>query len=321
MDSLPVLAPARSSYPDIQRSNGLYIDKTPWLPQLLTPASPDSATDLLRTPYVFLSRPRRFGKTLLVSLLECWFQGLPDEEDAWPDWLFAGTAVKLEWREKAGSLRPVVRLDMSRVVADTPAQLQARLRRQLLAVSTPWVRRGLELPGVSTHGAGKRQTVTQLPSGHTSDSWLEQLLDSLHIHYGAKPVVLIDEYDAPITHLLGNRASLPHNDSILAGLREFYRVLKSDEHNLHFTFITGISRFARVNLFSALNNLEDISWHDTCAALCGFTENEVTTYLVPYMEHIAQPHGISPAAVRQSLRDYYNGYRFYRLQRLSLLSV
>ena len=313
---LPFLHPDQSGFIPIRRGGGLYVDKTGHLRRLLAPVNGDGSQ--LRTKYAFLARPRRFGKTLLVSTLEAYFQGdLPrlgssnqaafDPNAGERGELFKGTAVE----EIVHRIRvhPVVRLNLAMTTADTPKGLRARLLAHLESVYTDWHARGVAT-GLEPRTEGGVVRFPPPPAGSDSapvSDRLQNLLHELERQFKTKPVILIDEYDAPLTHLLGRDIDL---EPFISVLREFFGLLKHLEESLHFVFITGISRFAHVNLFSALNNLTDISWDSNYADLCGFTEADLQGALLPYLQAGAGNLGKPVENVTQELRDHYNGYCF-----------
>lgn len=314
---LPFLHPDQSEFIPIRRDGGLYIDKTDHIRRLLAPVGSDGSQP--KTKYVFLTRPRRFGKTLLVSTLEAFFQGdLPrmgnsgrmtvfnpgagERSD-----LFRGTA--LEHVARRTRPHPVVRLNMAMTTSDTPGGLRTRLLEHLESVYSDWRERGADTGITSKRGADFVQ-FPRTPEGAYQGSatgYMELLLHELHRQFDAAPVVLIDEYDAPLTHLLG-RGLDP--EPFIAALREFFGLLKHLERRLHFVFITGISRFAHVNLFSALNNLTDISWDLDYSDLCGFTEEDLQGPLQPYLQVGAANLDRPFDQLLQDLRERYNGYCF-----------
>jgi len=296
---LPSLHPGRSEFSPIRRDGGLYVDKTGHLRKLLVPAGGDGSH--LHTQYAFLARPRRFGQTLLVSTLEAYFQGdLPksgpgDSGAFYPNAgqrvdLFRGTAIEDDVRRTR--VHPVVRLNMAMATSDTPAGLQAKLLEHLERLYTDWHRRGVETDMEPRRAGGYIRFPPPPPGSEavSAASRLDSLLHELERQFNASPVVLIDEYDAPLTHLLGRNLD---PEPFISVLREFFGRLKHNEDRLHFVFITGISRFAHVNLFSALNNLTDISWDPEYSDLCGFTEADMQDYLLPYLEagagHLGKP--------------------------------
>ena len=314
--ALPFLHPDQSEFIPIKRAGGLYVDKTGHLRKLLAPVNGNGSQ--LQSKYAFLARPRRFGKTLLVSTLEAFFQGdLPRLESAdkasfdpnagGRAELFRDTAVEdLVCRTRA---HPVVRLNLAMATSNTPERLHTRLLAHLGSVYTDWHDRGVST-GIEPRTEGG--FIRFPPPSADSDSvsavgLLENLLHELERQFKAKPVVLIDEYDAPLTHLLGRDLD---PEPFIEVLREFFGLLKHLENHLHFVFITGISRFAHVNLFSALNNLRDISWDPDYADLCGFREADLQGSLLPYLQAGAVNLDKPLEQVVQELRDHYNGYCF-----------
>ena len=282
---LPFLRPDQSEFILLRHGGGLYVDKTQYFLSLLAPT--DHNPSLLNNKYIFLARPRRFGKSLLVTTLEAFFQGEVPVDPRYLNGhspepilskaeLFRGTAAA-DTVESRG-FHPVIRLNMANSPADSPEELKANLLEMLGGQYTLWNRRGVNvgLEPVDESGA------VTFPSGPAVSpaQRLEDLVGRLKARYGANPVVLVDEYDAPLVHLLGKKTD---PEPILDVLRSFYVKLKSLEADLHFVFVTGITRFARVSLFSVLNNLRDISWEPAYATLCGFTEQEVRTALHPHL--------------------------------------
>ncbi len=312
---LPSLHPDQSEFISIRRAGGLYVDKTGHLHKLLAPVGNDNSR--LQVKYVFLARPRRFGKTLLVSTLEAFFQGdLPqlgssakavfDPDAGERGELFLGTAIEEVVRQTRP--HPVVRLNMAMTTSDTPDGLRRRLLAHLESVYSDWCERGAET-GIESETRGDYVRFARTPEGayrETPSEHVELLLRELKRQFNAAPVVLIDEYDAPLTHLLGRDMD---PEPFIAVLREFFGLLKHLENRLHFVFITGISRFAHVNLFSALNNLTDISWGLDYSGLCGFDESDMRD-LLPYLQAGAANLGKPVEQVVQELRDHYNGYCF-----------
>ena len=309
---MPSLNPGRSEFLQIRRGGGLYIDKTHHFRSLLAPESEDAPT--LRNPYVFLARPRRFGKSLLVTTLEAFFQGEVPVDPRYLNGhnppptqskaeLFRGTTAA-DAAESRG-FHPVVRLNMANTPADSPEELKANLLEMLGGQYTLWNRRGINV-GLEPVDESGAVTFPSVPAVSPAQR-LEDLVGRLKARYGANPVVLVDEYDAPLVHLLGKDTD---PEPILDVLRNFYVRLKSLESDLHFVFVTGITRFARVSLFSVLNNLRDISWEPAYATLCGFTEREARTALEPHLTTAAVHLDLSLKELMDQIRRHYNGYHF-----------
>ncbi len=302
---LPGLHTDQADYVSIRLNHELYVDKTPHFATLLAPKhSSHRGTPELQTKYVFLARPRRFGKSLLVSTLEAWFQGTHLHHQATqlhkPDELFAGTAGYNTWCSQP--IRPVIRLDMSAVQGSAHDQVRGKLTSLLWGKYGQWHRRGVKV--------AYDPTIIRPDMSISPAEYLEHLIRCLQDHYGLNPAILIDEYDAPITYLIGKPSAEAHLEPVLDELHEFYGILKSAGDDLHFVFFTGVSRFGKVNLFSAINNMKDITEDPRYATLCGFTEQEVTKYLTPYLERIAHNIGWSLPTLRSYLQEYYNGYLF-----------
>ena len=272
MPALPPLHPTVADFVNIRNSSGFYVDKTGLFRNLLE-TDPGTISSLpLTSRHQFLARPRRFGKTLLVNTLEAWFQGLPPGHRANPDgdtssldgmpegwtmppWLWEGLDAA-DWHGTHG-WHPVIRLDLSQLGSTDPAGTHAALRDYMEDTVWQWTARGA--PWSSAW------PVSLLASG--PERILRSLIQRLGDAYGRQPVVLVDEYDAPITEHLGTDADpTPAVDA----LRRFFRVLKDDEGLLYGVFVTGITRFARRHLFSAANNFVDISDEPRHGALCGF---------------------------------------------------
>ena len=299
--STPVLLPGISVYADLRRENYAYVDKTRELKHLLD-----------RGKYLFLARPRRFGKTLMLSTIECMYQGHlprlrhPDGDLVRPDpkvpdeFLFAGTAWETEFSEKPR--HPVVRLDCSGVHGDSPEQMRQSLRGQVARQGLAWYGRGYE-PGIGMESLRNPRSCQDEPA-----EMLVQLLSSLQRQIG-NPVVLVDEYDTPLLKLLGR--SPAEVEPYFELFREFFRLFKEWEPDLHRVLITGITRRAYGEMFSALNNLRDCTWKAQFGAVCGFTESDLDQFpLADCIEAAADGLGQSTGQLRGTLRDNYNGYRF-----------
>ena len=254
------------AFKPLREQGQLYIDKTRHMASLLQP----------EYRFAFLARPRRFGKSLLVSTLEALLQGRRD--------LFQGTWIHdsdWPWEPHA-----VIRLDMTNRRMGGASALEQSLRNRM-----PRLYRA--------HGE-------EMPQGNWSASeLLEELIQRLAERM--KVAVLIDEYDSPI---LGKLESAEDLSAIRDVLRQFYGVLKICDDYLSFAFLTGITRFVRTGIFSGHNNLEDVSHQSAFSDLVGFTEEELERHLTPYMADTARSWQTSLSAVRQALRSGYDGYLF-----------
>lgn len=240
-----------------------YIDKTSFIYQLITQGKP-----------YFLSRPRRFGKSLLISTFKAIFSGRRD--------LFKGLWIDhsdWDWQQY-----PIIHIDMSTVNNNTPEELELDLIRVC-------------------NGIAAKQNLTL--RGTSPSNYLEDLIDKMSIQN--KVVVLIDEYDKPILDLIHDFTISKQNREVL---RRFYSVLKARDADLKFIFLTGVSKFTKVSVFSGLNNLKDISLHENYATLVGLTEKELTHYFIKDFQAIAEKRSESLQAVRNMLKKWYNGYCF-----------
>ncbi|MCP4396928.1 MAG: ATP-binding protein [bacterium] len=261
-----------ASFELIRTQGYLYVDKTPWIYHMATQGM-----------YYFLSRPRRFGKSLLVSTLSNMFQGKKE--------LFSGlwVAEQSDWDWQA---HPVITLDFNEILHSTPDEMKQSLLLQL--------HRQADEAGVELH--------TDIPG-----MCFQELIHKLHNITGKSVVVLVDEYDKPmIDHLGRNEERLNIAKANRDILKSFFGVLKgiSVASRLRFVFLTGISRFSKVSIFSELNNLDDISMNDRYAELLGYTQEELENCFHDEVIHLADTTGLSKAETLNNLARHYNGYRF-----------
>jgi hypothetical protein len=243
------------TFREIREEDYYYVDKTPLALQLIAQGK-----------HYFLSRPRRFGKSLFLDTLKELFEGNRA--------LFQGLYAEQHW--DWSQKYPVIRLSLGARVAKTPDILVAGLDKQLSHLENTW--------GYAAHFAD-------------APNRLADLIEKLHAQTGQRVVVLVDEYDKPMLDNLSepDMAYLMRNS-----LRDLYAVLKDSDAHLKFVFITGVSKFSKVSLFSGLNNLKDITVDPTYSALCGYTDRDVDTVFAPEL----------PGLERESIRQWYNGYRW-----------
>ena len=278
MPTLPTLPRDTAHFAAIRRRGQVYVDKTAYIQRMLEED----------TRYAFLARPRRFGKTLLLSTLKHLFERASDD-------LFRGLDI-----ERSGFLArvprmPTLQLDMSGTGSfDPEIDLHRSLRRVVGAALRP---HGLPAPAPDAL------------------SWeaLEDAIWALQARDGGEGVaVLVDEYDAPLTDMWsdGPSPSNARQERLLDHLRIFYRVLKKMDAYLAFVFLTGIVQIPGAGLFSALNNLRNLSAEAAYSATCGFTEAEIDRFLPRHVEQAARNYGCSPRAMRKTLQTHYDGYRF-----------
>lgn len=253
------------NFEELRARNCVYVDKTELIYKLV---SSDKV--------YFFSRPRRFGKSLLVSTLEAYFQGKKE--------LFAGLAMERLEREWAAY--PVLHIDFSLTKYTEPFDLQEQLNIFL----SRWEQ---------LYGKGEGET--------TFAARFQGIILRASQQTGKRVVVLIDEYDAP---LLDSNSNVQLQKQLRDEMRKFFSPLKGLGQYLHFLFITGISKFSQLSIFSELNNLQNISMVDDFSAICGITEEELAAQLKPDIERMAQANGETYEEALAHLKRQYDGYHF-----------
>jgi hypothetical protein len=233
--------------------------------------------DLSRGSQFFIARPRRFGKSLAVSTLRCLFEGKRE--------FFKGLAIEPEW--DWSKKWPVLHLDMGSAQADTVPELK-RIWREML--SNECKRNGIEFCDDEIPSVVLGRTINDLAA--KSDD--------------GRVVVLIDEYDKP---LLG-KLMTPQVTEFKDALKAFYSVIKTLEGKLRFTFITGVSKFSKMSIFSDLNNLKDYTFNPTVATLFGYTHNEVRTCFPGCLASLGEKLGKTADGAFVDVVKWYDGYRF-----------
>jgi hypothetical protein len=262
------------SFVDIYRDNFAYIDKTAQAFHL--------THDGLKT--VFLSRPRRFGKSLLISTLEEYFSGHQE--------MFKGLAIdKLEPPKSDGGWKryPVLHFDLSaqNYQEDSRAVLHQELLRPLIKF--------------------EKELAIQVDPNDSPATRFRKVIVAANEKYKKRAVVLIDEYDSPLNQTLQE----PELFEILRNeLRGFYSVLKSESANIKFALLTGVSRFAGVTLFSGLNQLYDVSMLSEYSDICGITQSELEQNFSGYVSQLAHEEGLTTEETFEQLLQYYDGYDF-----------
>ena len=253
------------NFEQLRNNNCVYVDKTELI---YKPTHTDQV--------YFLSRPRRFGKSLLVSTLEAYFQGKKN--------LFGGLAM--ERLEKDWETYPVLYIDFSLTkyteLTDLTGQLNLFLHR--------WEK---------VYGKDEAEK--------TTSERLQGIMLRAYEQTGKQVVVLIDEYDAP---LLDSNFDIDLQQQLRNEMRKFFSPLKGMGQYLHFLFITGISKFSQLSIFRELNNLKNISMHDDFSALCGITEQELLTDLKPDIERMAEANNETYEEACVHLKRQYDGYHF-----------
>ena len=220
-------------------------------------------------PY-FLSRPRRFGKSLFLSTLRSYFEGL------------AISRTETEWKHY-----PVFHLDFNVGDYMTEESFRNSLGVKLTRYEKVY---------------GVRDEKATSPADRFSN-----LLQQAHEKTGLQAVVLVDEYDKPLLNIMGNE---PLVDTYRAILKSFYGVLKGEDAHIRFIFITGVTRFDKVSIFSDLNNLNDISLDRRFTGICGITQDELEKDFIPEIENMSEDNGFSKEECLALLKKNYNGYHF-----------
>ena len=254
------------TFEEIRTKNYLYIDKTKYIVDFREKGM----------KYIFLSRPRRFGKSLFASTLQAYFEGKKE--------LFEGLAIadyEKEWVK-----HPVLHFDMSGAKHFDADALKNYLNIELL-------------PYEELYGKGEGEI-------HPNER-LEGIIKRAYQQTGKKAVVIIDEYDAPLLDVVHEKDNLKQLRLIM---QNFYSPLKKLDPYLEFTFITGITKFSQLSIFSELNNLDNISMLDQYSAICGISKTELTTAMKPDVEGLGRALGLTYEQCLEELRQYYDGYHF-----------
>ena len=253
------------TYEKLVNNNCLYVDKTEYIYKMINLGS-----------YIFLSRPRRFGKSLLVSTLQAYFEGKKD--------LFKGLyidTVEKDWTEY-----PVLKFSMASAKHVDTDRLNRYLSSMLEREEEKW-------------------NITS-PKQDANDRLLDLILTAYE-QTGKRVVVLIDEYDAPLLDVAHETVKL---DELRQIMRNFYSPLKDCDPYLKFVFLTGITKFSQLSIFSELNNLKNISMDPAFAAVCGISEDEIKTQMADYLDDFAKAQEISQEEAMEELKKQYDGYHF-----------
>lgn len=254
------------TFSEVIENRCVYIDKTRYIWRMTHTGA----------KYYFLSRPRRFGKSLLTSTLHCYFAGRKE--------LFKGLAIAR--LEKDWTAFPVLHFDLSKGKHLQQAALERYLLAQLKRYEDKY-----DVPA----------------EGNDTNIRLENLIVSVSEKTGQKVVVLVDEYDAPLLDVVHLTDEI---EALRFTMRNFYSPLKALDPYLRFVFLTGITKFSQMSIFSELNNLNNISMDEEYASICGITEEEITTQLRPGIERLADRNGWTAEHTVEELKRMYDGYHF-----------
>ncbi len=253
------------SFEDMRTEGFVYVDKTARMYELTSMGK-----------YYFLSRPRRFGKSLLLSTMESYFLGKRE--------LFKGLAIEKleqEWKQY-----PVLYLDLNSGEYNTMDNLE----KELNAILAKWER---------IYGS--------LETEDTLASRFKGIIERAYEKIGQKVVILVDEYDKPILNAIDNEEL---QEKFRQALKSIYSVLKTQSKYIRFAFLTGVSKFSRLSIFSDLNNLEDITMDEHYADICGITEKELRTYFAVSIKELAEKNSMTYDDVCAELKELYDGYHF-----------
>lgn len=254
------------TFSEIIRENYVYVDKTDLVWKLAKYAK-----------FIFLSRPRRFGKSLLTSTLASYFEGDRD--------LFKG--LKIMELEQAWASYPVIKLDISFAKSQQDA---ASLQARLMLILKDYI---------DKYGKDDDEV--------TPGGLLSGLIKRAYAKTGKQVVVIIDEYDAPLLEMM-------HEDDQLKDMRrvmqEFYQPLKANEGIIKFCFITGITKFSQLSIFSTINNITNVTLNPRFAAICGITDEEVRTAFAEDIANMSKAYECSPEQMYQKIKERYDGYHF-----------
>lgn len=253
------------SFVNIREGNDVYVDKTSIMHRLVTSGN-----------YFFLSRPRRFGKSLLLSTLEAYFKGRRE--------LFEGLEIsrlESEWRS-----HPVLHMSLASYNPENDSSLADILNYQF----DKWKR---------------EYCISNIYTDFSSR--LRQIIENAHAVTGEKVVILIDEYDAPLVAHINDE---PKYNSLRNLLKSIYVNLKDCDSHIRFAMLTGITRFSRMNIFSGLNNLNDISLDRKYGAICGITEEELRDNFKPGISMLGKELNVDSEGALELLKQNYDGYHF-----------
>lgn len=253
------------NFGEVRRDGYAYVDKTALMYKMVSEGK-----------YYFLSRPRRFGKSLLLSTLEAYFEGQKE--------LFKGLAV--EQLEKEWKKYPILHLDLNSREYKDESSLEAELNRHL---------EGWE----KEYGSEYKDRAAEERFIH--------VINNVYEKTGSRVVILVDEYDKPLLQTIGNEAL---QQAYRSKLKAFYSVLKTLDAKIRFAFLTGVTKFGKVSVFSDLNNLKDISMLPAYSGICGITEKELRAYFDEGVSALADYNGLTKEECYGRLRDSFDGYHF-----------
>ncbi|MGP1432272.1 MAG: ATP-binding protein [Treponema sp.] len=264
------------SFEKLRRDRYIYIDKTAFLWQLVQDSNP-----------YFLSRPRRFGKSLFLSTLAAYFRGQKE--------LFKDLYIERAEEEQAAQEQrsawleyPVLYLDFNTGQYDKEKALASQLNMLLSQFE-------------EIYGTNKNE--------EEFSHRFAGIIKRAYQQTGKQVVILVDEYDKPLLQTMGVNEAL--NEHYRNTLKAFYSVIKSCDQYIRFAFLTGVTKFSKISIFSDLNNLKDISLHESYAGMCGISQKELETNFQPEIQALAQKQGLDYSEALATLKQWYDGYLFH----------
>jgi len=261
MGNLPT---GMQDFKEIIENNYIYVDKTQYIHEIISTGK-----------FYFLSRPRRFGKSLFLSTIEEVFRGNKE--------LFKGLYIHDKWVLKES--HPIIKLDFGEISHDSSSNLRLSLIKFLNDTAN---NENIEL-----------EDIDLLPDKFS------ELIKKLHDKTGKKVVILVDEYDKPIIKHLDNIDLAESNRDVLSS---FYQVIKGNDKYLRFVFLTGVSKFSKTSIFSELNNLDDLTLDANFSNICGYTQEELENCFQQYIEEFSRDNNISRESLLEIIAIWYDGY-------------
>lgn len=269
MKKLPI---SIQTFEKIREADLIYVDKTKFIYNLVSQGT-----------YYFLARPRRFGKSLLLTTLKSFFEGKKE--------LFKG--LYIYDKEKDWTVYPVIHIDYSKVeYRDTKEIFISSMVFHLQTIANEY-------------------QVTLVEQDIATA--FNELVIKLHQKYKQRIVVLVDEHDKPLVDSLTNPETFERNRLILSSL---YGTMKGHDDYLRFVMLTGVSRFSKVSVFSGMNNLDDISMNKEYSTMVGFTQSELETYFKDHLSKLAATFSMSVPEILPAIKEWYNGFSFDGVNKL-----
>ena len=264
------------SFKDLREKKFLYVDKTAYLSRLVN-----------NSKAYFLSRPRRFGKSLFLSTLAAYFLG---QKELFKDLYIEQAEEEQAVREQRSAWLeyPVLYLDFNTKNYSNEQALTAILNAHL----RDW-----------------EETFALEQRDEAPDIRFKDLIQRIYRQTGKQVVILVDEYDKPLLQTMGVNEEL--NEKYRNELKAFYSVIKTCDQYIRFAFLTGVTKFSKISIFSDLNNLKDISLHESYAGMCGISQKELETNFQPEIQALAQKQGLDYAEALTTLKQWYDGYLFH----------